>query len=166
MKRLALFALAAGGLVAALVAAASAEEPAKPAANLAPPAAVAATGGEAEVNAVVDPTAERIDSEVNRLQFYAGVVGGMHVETLQLREADQSEDRITTVALSRFGLRGRLSGGIYLESEFEVNGGPHGTSARGKTAHDEAGDHEGGGAHQSVTFSRMMSRAAWLRAEP
>lgn len=124
MKRTALIMMAAGGLIAALVAVARADET-----DLAPATAVAAaTGSEAEVNAVVDPTAERVDSELNELQFYAGVVGGVHAETLQLREGDQSEDRLTTVALSRFGLRGRLSGGVYIESEFEVNGGPHGTS--------------------------------------
>jgi hypothetical protein len=130
VKRLLLIAL---GLVAAVAAVANADEappaPTPPAAAAtSTPAAMAATGHEAEVNAVVDPTAERMDSELNKLQFYAGVVGGMHVETLQLRDSDQSEDRLTTVALSRFGLRGRLSGGIYIESEFEVNGGPHGTS--------------------------------------
>jgi hypothetical protein len=125
LKRLALIAI---GLVAAAAAVARAEETApNPAASAATPAA-AATGSEAEVNAVVDPTAERMDSELNTLLFYAGVVGGVHAETLQLRDSDQSEDRLTTVALSRFGLRGRLSGGVYIESEFEVNGGPHGTS--------------------------------------
>jgi hypothetical protein len=102
---------------------AAAESPAAAA-----PAAVAATGAEAELDAIVDPTAERIESETGKVEFYAAVVGGVHLETLQLREGNAAEDRATTLALSRFGLRGRVGGGVYVESEFEVNGGPHGTS--------------------------------------
>ncbi len=68
-------------------------------------------------------------AERPRLTPYATVVGGLGVEDLQPREGDDSEDRTTTIALSRFGLRGVLSRGVYVESEFEVNAGPHGTSA-------------------------------------
>ena len=63
------------------------------------------------------------------VQPYATIVGGVGVESLQTRAEDFSEDRSTTIALSRFGMRGVLSPGVYVESEFEVNAGPHGTSA-------------------------------------
>ena len=55
----------------------------------------------------------------------AGTVGaGDGAEPLE----DQREDRVVTVAMSRFGLRGELGDHVRLESELEVNRGPHGTS--------------------------------------
>jgi opacity protein-like surface antigen len=67
-------------------------------------------------------------AKADRLDPYAVVVGGVSMETLQARDEDDSEGRGTTIALSRLGVRGQLRGGVYVESEFEVNGGPHGTS--------------------------------------
>ena len=65
-----------------------------------------------------------------QLKPYVSIVGGLEVETIQHRTdlADDREDRIVTLALSRFGLRGTLGEGVYVESELEVNAGPHGTS--------------------------------------
>lgn len=60
---------------------------------------------------------------------YAAIVGGLQVETLQTRPGDDRQDRAVTIALSRFGVRGRLGHGVTFESEFEANAGPHGTSA-------------------------------------
>ncbi len=62
---------------------------------------------------------------------YAIIVGGLEVETIQKREdiEDTREDRVVTIALSRFGFRGGISDFIEVESEFEFNAGPHGTSA-------------------------------------
>lgn len=70
----------------------------------------------------------RTTEPTERIELFAAVVGGVHLETLQLRASDDAEGRTTTLALSRFGLRGKLGGGVYVESEFEVNSGPHGTS--------------------------------------
>lgn len=63
-----------------------------------------------------------------KLEPFLAMVGGVEVETLQKLRGDDREDRLVTVAISRFGLRGKPADGIYVESEFEVNGGPHGTS--------------------------------------
>ncbi len=60
---------------------------------------------------------------------FAAVVGGLEIEALVNRPGDQREGRAVTLALSRFGLRAGVAPGIYLESEFEANAGPHGASA-------------------------------------
>jgi len=60
---------------------------------------------------------------------YAALVGGVEYETLQTKEDNPAEDRAVTIALSRLGLRGNVGAHVYVESEFEVNAGPHGTSA-------------------------------------
>ena len=39
------------------------------------------------------------------------------------------DDRVTTLALSRFGFRGQVNEHVYFESEFEANAGRYGTSA-------------------------------------
>lgn len=63
-----------------------------------------------------------------RLDPYLSVVGGVEAEHV-VQPADGSrEDRVTTLALSRFGIRGQVAEGVYVESELEVNAGPHGTS--------------------------------------
>ncbi len=64
-----------------------------------------------------------------KLRPYAALVGGVEVETLQTKEDNPAEDRTVTIALSRLGLRGDIHPDVYIESEFEVNAGPHGTSA-------------------------------------
>jgi hypothetical protein len=67
--------------------------------------------------------------ETWRIRPYAALVGGVEYETLQTREENRAEDRGVTIALSRLGLRGDIGESIYIESEFEINAGPHGTSA-------------------------------------
>ncbi len=62
------------------------------------------------------------------LEPFISVVGGMGYETVQGLPGEDREDRGYTVALSRLGLRGWLHKNVYIESEFEVNAGPHGTS--------------------------------------
>jgi hypothetical protein len=64
-----------------------------------------------------------------RIRPYAALVGGVEYETLQTRDENRAEDRGVTIALSRLGLRGDIGDSIYVESEFEINAGPHGTSA-------------------------------------
>lgn len=59
---------------------------------------------------------------------YAALVGGVEYQTLQTKEDNPAEDRAVTIALSRLGLRGNIGEHVYIESEFEVNAGPHGTS--------------------------------------
>ncbi len=59
---------------------------------------------------------------------FVDIVGGMDVETLQTKPGDDRQDRVITLALSRFGVGAGLGGGVSLLSEFEANAGPHGTS--------------------------------------
>lgn len=64
------------------------------------------------------------------LEPFLAVVGGLEVESVQSsRPDDQREGRAVTIALSRFGLRAALGSGVFIESEFEANAGPHGSSA-------------------------------------
>lgn len=60
---------------------------------------------------------------------FAAIVGGLEIESLVNRPGDEREGRAVTVALSRFGVRAGVAPGVSLESEFEANAGPHGTSA-------------------------------------
>ena len=62
------------------------------------------------------------------LEPYLAIVGGMGYETIQGKPGDDREDRGHIVALTRIGLRGSFGRRVYVESEFEVNAGPHGTS--------------------------------------
>jgi len=56
-------------------------------------------------------------------------VGGFHYEDIQNRdEADERQDRLTTVALTRFGFQGFIGPHVSVLSELELNAGPHGTS--------------------------------------
>ena len=65
-----------------------------------------------------------------QLRPFIAIVGGLAYELVQpASPADDREDRATTIALSRFGLRASLGAGVSLESEFEANAGPHGSSA-------------------------------------
>ena len=64
-----------------------------------------------------------------KIRPFAALVGGIEVETVQTRDDNPAEDRTVTIALSRLGLRGNIGEHVYIESEFEVNAGPHGTSA-------------------------------------
>lgn len=89
-----------------------------------PPTARADTRTTLEVEGASPETSATLD----KLSFFASLVGGVHVESLKLREQDAREDRTTTLALSRLGVRGQLRGGVFIESELEVNAGPHGTS--------------------------------------
>ena len=69
-------------------------------------------------------------SLLSRFHPYVVVVGGFKFETLQNREDEETdrESRITTIAMSRFGVNADFGKHLYVESEFEVNLGPHGTS--------------------------------------
>jgi len=68
------------------------------------------------------------------IQPFATLIGGIKLESvvpleatnIELHQEDQREDRIFTVAMSRFGFRGRLSGGFSFRSEFEFNAGYNG----------------------------------------
>jgi hypothetical protein len=73
--------------------------------------------------------AARADGPDWAVRPFADIVGGVEVETLQTLEGDDREDRVVTLALSRFGLRADLGYGVTAESEFEANAGPHGSSA-------------------------------------
>jgi hypothetical protein len=75
-----------------------------------------------------DRSGDRDDGSLWRIRPFAALVGGVEYETLQTSEDDRSEDRGVTIALSRLGLRGDIGDSIYVESEFEINAGPHGTS--------------------------------------
>jgi hypothetical protein len=64
------------------------------------------------------------------LEPFLAVVGGGYYQAIDRREdiEDQREDRFTTVALSRLGLRGSFGESLEVESEIELNAGPYGTS--------------------------------------
>lgn len=62
------------------------------------------------------------------LQPFVSIIGGMDVETLQTKPGDDRQDRVITLAMSRFGVGASLGGGVSLLSEFDANAGPHGTS--------------------------------------
>ncbi len=85
-------------------------------------------GGQLDLAADTVPKVRGASSSWKKPSFFAAIVGGAHVETLQRGPSNQQEDRTTTVALSRLGVRGPIADGISVESEFEVNSGPHGTS--------------------------------------
>jgi hypothetical protein len=76
-----------------------------------------------------EPTPGAADDAGPWIKPFAAVVGGVEVEMLQTRPGDTREGRTITLALSRFGFRARIAKGVSLESEFEANAGPHGTSA-------------------------------------
>jgi hypothetical protein len=85
-------------------------------------------GGPDRTAAEVDGQAPAASASKIKITPYAALVGGVEYETVQTREGNLAEDRGVTIALSRLGLRGDLGHGISVESEFEVNAGPHGTS--------------------------------------
>jgi hypothetical protein len=89
----------------------------------------AATPEGPTVDAAVTPKTEETEDEKPWIRPFVAVVGGLEIETLVNRPGDDHEGRAVTVALSRFGLRAGVSTGIYIESEFEANAGPHGSSA-------------------------------------
>ena len=62
------------------------------------------------------------------IQPFVNIIGGMDVETLQTLPGDSRQDRVITLAMSRFGVAAALGGGVSLMSEFDANAGPHGTS--------------------------------------
>ncbi|MBP6840963.1 MAG: hypothetical protein KA190_26945 [Kofleriaceae bacterium] len=134
--------LAAALLVMALAGPAGAEAPAPadaapaaptaPAARRADPTRVAAApvAGPTTDAAVIEAEASSTAAPTTPwIRPFAAVVGGLEVETLDNRPGDQREDRLVTVALSRFGVRAGVAPGITVESEFEANAGPHGSSA-------------------------------------
>ena len=99
------------------------------------PARADGRGGDVSEGARVDervegsrPGDDGDDGSTWRIRPYAALVGGVEYETLQTRGEDRAEDRGVTIALSRLGLRGDIGESIYIESEFEINAGPHGTS--------------------------------------
>lgn len=55
------------------------------------------------------------------------MAGGIHVERILQSINQGREDRTTTVAITRFGLEGRLGPYVAFRSEFERNIGAHGT---------------------------------------
>ncbi len=63
-----------------------------------------------------------------KIRPFLSLVGGGTYEMLQPRPGDDRQDRAVTLALSRVGLLGELPRGFSIESEFELNAGPHGTS--------------------------------------
>lgn len=93
-----------------------------------PPAAEPSTAPAEGEDATVAATASGDRFTRWKLRPYAALIGGLAYETVQTRPGDRAEDRGVTIALSRLGLRGDLGHGISIESEFEVNAGPHGTS--------------------------------------
>lgn len=60
---------------------------------------------------------------------YAAVVGGLKGELNLTRPGVVRENRLTTLAVSRFGLKAELADWISAESELEANAGLHGASA-------------------------------------
>lgn len=84
-----------------------------------------------EENQEEEPTIkERAVSLLKTFRPYVIIVGGIKGEFIQNRTdtEDHREDRVTTIALSRFGVLADFGEHVHLESEFEVNLGPHGTS--------------------------------------
>jgi len=61
---------------------------------------------------------------------FVTIVGGAYGQFINNRSdiPDEREDRFTTVALSRLGIRARWGAHVSLVSEFELNAGPYGTS--------------------------------------
>lgn len=59
---------------------------------------------------------------------YAAIVGGVAGDAYLTRPGVTREPRVTTLAVSRFGLRAVLADWIHAESELEANAGLHGTS--------------------------------------
>ena len=99
--------------------------------SVAPPRRVAAVPRVGPTSdAVVDEAPDAILAEDQPwIRPFAAVVGGFKFETLDNAPGDTREGRFVTVALSRFGLRAGVARGITIESEFEANAGPHGSSA-------------------------------------
>ena len=73
---------------------------------------------------------ERAVSRLRTFRPYVIIIGGITGEFIPNRTdtEDEREDRVTTIALSRFGVMADFGEHVHLESEFEVNLGPHGTS--------------------------------------
>jgi len=60
---------------------------------------------------------------------YATIIGGIHYQDVVNRDGDDGrQDRVTTVAMTRFGLHARIHRHVSLISELDLNAGPHGTS--------------------------------------
>lgn len=77
------------------------------------------------------PVLELADGSA-RIAPFATLVGGLHVDN-PFRATDGSIDedratRLTTVALTRFGAMASIGDIVSIESEMELNAGPHGTS--------------------------------------
>lgn len=91
-------------------------------------AAVPRTGP--TVDAVVEQAPDTIlDDDQPWIRPFAAVAGGFKFESIVNRPGATNEGRVTTLALSRFGVRAGVARGISIESEFEANAGPHGASA-------------------------------------
>src|SRR5215831_6371138 len=75
--------------------------------------------------AAMAPAAFALDVKV---EPFVHIIGGMDVETLQTKPGDDRQDRVVTLALTRFGLHADVGAGFSLLSEFDANAGPHGTS--------------------------------------
>jgi len=71
---------------------------------------------------------EQASRSDHKIRPFLSLVGGGQYETLQPKPGDDRQDRAVTLALSRVGLLGELPRGFSIESEFELNAGPHGTS--------------------------------------
>lgn len=76
------------------------------------------------------PTAEGISLPPVTFAPFIALAGGPYYHLVVNRTDldDNRENRFTTIALSRLGLRAALGEHISIESEFEVNAGPYGTS--------------------------------------
>jgi hypothetical protein len=80
--------------------------------------------------ATPETTAADAKRETPWIRPFAAVVAGLEIESLTTtRPDDDREGRAVTLALSRFGIRAGIARGVRIESEFEANAGPHGTSA-------------------------------------
>lgn len=83
---------------------------------------------EAETNE--EPEGLEVLGEQLTVDPFATVVGGAYGQFINNRTdiPDEREDRFTTVALTRLGMRARWGQHVSLISEFELNAGPYGTS--------------------------------------
>lgn len=110
-------------------AAKAAEAAAKAAAEAAKAAAEAAKAAEEAKDAQTKkPVETAAPAKEWTVEPILAVVAGGAFETLQTKGADDRENRGFSIALSRIGLKADLKWNFAVHSEFEVNGGPHGTS--------------------------------------
>ncbi len=86
-----------------------------------------AAAEEAEAEAEADLEVAGLDINIDP---FVTIVGGGYYQHIDNREdlVDERENRFTTVALSRLGLRASIGDHLSVVSEIELNAGPYGTS--------------------------------------